>query len=216
MTDPRSPVTPEVVRIAIDDATMRRSAWTLILLNKPRGTVTAQRDPQGRRTVFDVLGDAARGLVAIGRLDRASTGLLLFTNDTQLANWLTDPVNHVPRRYVVTVKGRVDPATATDLERGMTIRGPGKDERLRASRVMIRKASGRETHLIVDLEEGRNREIRRLFEAAGHEVTRLHRIAFGGLALGSLEPGAWRHVTRQELEHAMRSSPGESGIGPRR
>ena len=191
-------VVPERIRIEIDGrAVEARNERRLIAFHKPRGTVTTRRDPEGRKTVFDVLGDAGRGLVAVGRLDRASTGLLLFTNDTQLANALTDPHNRVKRRYVVTVRGRVTPETAAKLQNGVDVEmARGRTERLSAERVEIRKASGRETHLIVDLTEGKNREIRRLFEASGHEVTRLHRIAYGDIELGNLAPGEWR---REEL-----------------
>jgi len=173
------------------------SATRVVLFHKPRGTVTTRRDPEGRRTVFDVLGDAARGLVAVGRLDLASTGLLIFTNDTQLANRLTDPAQRIPRRYVVTVRGRVTPETARQIEAGMTLpsatRG-ARSERLSASRVEILKASNRETHLIVELVEGKNRELRRLFAAVGHEPTRIHRISFGEYELGDLQPGQWLDV----------------------
>jgi pseudouridine synthase len=147
--------------------------------------------------VFDILGEAGRGLVAVGRLDLASTGLLILTNDTQLAHRLTDPAERVPRRYVVTVRGRVTPETVRAIERGLTVPsrgGAGEAERLSASRVEIRKASDRETHLIVELTEGRNRELRRLFEAVGREVTRVHRISFGEYELGDLQPGRWREL----------------------
>src|SRR5207244_1812875 len=178
--DPARRVVPERAVIAIDGAARPKRARRLLLFNKPRGTVTTRRDPQGRRTVFEVLGPAGEGLIAVGRLDLASTGLLLFTNDTQLAHTLTDPVNRLTRTYVVTVRGRVDERTARRLEQGLDVTTPrGVPERLQASHVTIRKASGRETHLIVELTEGRNREIRRLFDAVGHEVTRVHRIAFG-------------------------------------
>jgi 23S rRNA pseudouridine2605 synthase len=195
VTDAATRVVPERVRIRIDGTVVEPPAIgrRLIAFHKPRGTVTTRRDPQGRPTVFDVLGEAGRGLIAIGRLDRASTGLLLFTNDTQLANRLTDPANRVLRRYVVTVRGRLSPDTAAHLERGIEARSStGAIERLHAKRIEIRKASGRETHLFVDLIEGKNREIRRLFEAAGHEVTRVHRIAFGDIELGDLQSGEWR------------------------
>jgi pseudouridine synthase len=144
-----------------------------------------------------VLGTAARGLVPVGRLDLASTGLLIFTSDTQLANRLTDPSKRVSRRYVVTVRGRVTPETARQIERGLVVpgaRSSGRSERLSATRVEIRKASGRETHLIVELVEGRNRELRRLLTAVGHEPTRIHRISFGEYELGDLQPGDWREV----------------------
>jgi len=189
---------PPAVRILIDDAEVARPSdppRRVIAFNKPRGAVTTRRDPDGRPTVFDILGDAGRGLVSVGRLDRASTGLLLFTSDTALAAALTDPARAIVRRYVVTVRGRVTPDAAARLEAGLTLAGErGHAEHLRARRVVIRKASGRETHLLVDLDEGRNREIRRLFQAVGHEATRVHRIAFGAITLGSIPPGAWRPV----------------------
>jgi len=192
-------VVPERARIAIDgEARVQgRAARRVLLFHKPRGTVTSRRDPEGRPTVFDVLGDAARGLVAVGRLDLASTGLLVFTNDTQLAHRLTDPAERVPRRYVVTVRGRVTPQTARQIEHGLFVpatRHGGRSERLSASRVEISKESDRETHLIVVLVEGRNRELRRLFGAVGHEPTRIHRIAFGEYELGDLQPGEWREA----------------------
>lgn len=198
VTNPDLRVTPERLQIEIDGRPAAPAGTPRHLaFHKPRGVVTTRRDPEGRPTVFDVLGDAGRGLVAVGRLDRASTGLLLFTNDTQLANRLTDPKHRVRRRYVVTVRGRVAPGTAALLEAGVDVRtSAGTSERLAAGRVEIRKASGRETHLIVDLVEGRNREIRRLFEAAGHEVTRVHRIAFGDIELGDLPPGEWRTIEK--------------------
>lgn len=197
--DPLAHVIPEKTRIEIDDSRVARGETRVIAFHKPRGVVTTKRDPEGRRTVFDVLGDAADGLIAVGRLDRASTGLLLLTNDTQLAAALTDPARRVIRRYVVTVRGRVAPEDARALEQGVDIRGAdGKRERLGAASVAIRKASGRETHLIVELLEGRNREIRRLFDAIGHEVTRLHRVKYGTIELGDLRPGEWREITDPE------------------
>jgi 23S rRNA pseudouridine2605 synthase len=194
-----TPVVPERAHISIDGAAPAavRSVRRVLLFHKPRGTVTTLRDPEGRRTVFDVLGEAGRGLVAVGRLDLASTGLLVFTNDTQLANQLTDPASAVPRTYVVSVRGRVTPETAHQIESGMVVpsaRPGGKPERLAVSRVEIRKASGRETHLIIELAEGKNRELRRLLEAAGHEPTRIHRISFGEYELGDLQPGEWREA----------------------
>lgn len=200
-TRPTQPVSLERARIEIDGVkTTASRPRRVITFHKPRGTVTTRRDPEGRTTVFDVLGDEAEGLVAVGRLDRASTGLLLLTNDTDLANRLTDPSSRTVRRYVVTVRGKVEPDTAQQLERGLAVRDAhGGTERLAATRVTIRKASNRETHLIVELIEGKNREIRRLFEAAGHEVTRLHRVSFGEFELGTLQPGKWREERADPL-----------------
>lgn len=190
VTDPAMSVVPERSVIAIDDVVQRREPRRIIAFHKPRGVITTTRDPDGRRTVFDVVGTAGRGLIAVGRLDLASTGLLLLTNDTRLAAALTDPARRIPRRYVVTVRGRVDPGGVTRMREGIDVPAPrGGTERLSAQAIEIRKSSARETHMLVTLVEGRNREIRRLFEAIGHDVTRLHRIAFGGVTLGTLQPG---------------------------
>jgi 23S rRNA pseudouridine2605 synthase len=191
-------VTPERGKITLDGTTAVIRQWRTIAFNKPRGVVTTRRDPDGRPTVFDVLGDDARSLVAIGRLDMASTGLLLLTTDTQLANYLTDPANAVVRRYVVTVRGTLHDAEADRMLAG--ING------LRANSVVIRKRSGRETHLIVELVEGKNREIRRMLDALGHPVTKLMRVAFGGIELESLQPGEWREVGRSEMSAISKSS----------
>jgi 23S rRNA pseudouridine2605 synthase len=207
VTNPAARVVPEAVRLTIDGTAIRRSSWRAIAFHKPRGTITTRHDPQGRRTIFDVLGEAGAGLVAVGRLDAASSGLLLLTNDTQLANRLTDPNGRVTRRYVITVRGRVSEDAARAIERGLEVpAADGRRERLHASSVAIRKASNRETHLIVELTEGRNREVRRLFEAVGHQVTRLHRVAFGPIELGDLPPGRWREVGKSDVE--LRESPG--------
>ena len=202
---PTAGVFAERARIVIDDraapsvAARDHAQLRVLLFHKPRGTVTTRRDPEGRRTVFDVLGEAGRGLIAVGRLDLASTGLLIFTNDTQLANRLTDPAMRMPRTYVVTVRGRVTPEAARQIEGGMTVptgtRG-GRPERLSASRVNIRKASNRETHLIVELVEGRNRELRRLFEAGpradADSSHQFWRVRTGGFAAGKVEGGSCR------------------------
>jgi len=197
--DPRLRVAPERARLAVDGVDARRQAWCTLMFHKPRGLLTTRRDPQGRPTVFDALGDMARGLIAVGRLDLATSGLLLLTNDTLLANWITDPAHEVPRVYLVTVRGRV---SADDVQRLRTgIRSAG--DMLRASSIVLRKASGRESHLAVELREGRNREVRRLFDAVGHEVTRLRRVSLGGLVLGDLASGRARALSRQEIRAAF-------------
>jgi pseudouridine synthase len=198
------PVVPEHLRVAIDGEKRTRSLRRTILVYKPRGVLTTRRDPEGRKTIFDLLGDAGRGLVPVGRLDRASSGLLLLTTDTQLANWITDPTNAVMRLYVVTIRGHITPAGLDRLING--IRADGYMMRARA--VTVRKASVRESHVTVELGEGRNREVRRLFEAIGHEVTRLKRVRLGGLTLGSLCPGEWRELTWDEIGAAF---PGARG-----
>ena len=189
ITDPSRRVVPERVEIAIDDIPERAARWRTIVFNKPRGVVTTRHDPDGRQTIYDVLGPTGQGLIAVGRLDLATSGLLVLTTDTRMANWIADPASGVRRVYLVTVRGEVKPEAVAALE-GVT----------------IRKASRRETHLVVELPRGRNREIRRLFAGMGREVTRLKRVAFGGLELGDLEPGAWREVTREEIRASFPSA----------
>jgi 23S rRNA pseudouridine2605 synthase len=197
--DPLQPVVPETARIEIDGRPAVRPRPRTILLHKPRGVVTTRSDPEGRPTVYTCLDGLTDHLVPIGRLDTATTGLLLLTNDTRLADRITDPANAIPRVYLVTVRGELNDATARRLEEGIEDAG----EHLSAKTVTIRKRSGRETHLILELTEGKNREIRRLLAAVGHEVTRLKRVSFGGLELGDLQPGRWREVTEDELRKAF-------------
>lgn len=189
--DPGRLVSPERDRLAVDRTAAHRSAPRMLALHKPRGYVTTRSDPQGRPTVYDLLPADAGGLRAVGRLDLATSGLLLFTNDTQLAHRLTDPASAVPRTYVVTVRGALsDEAAARAVAEGVDDEG----EQLQPTSLSVRKRSTRETHLTVVLTEGRNRELRRLFAALGHEVTRLKRIAFGTVALGDLPVGQVREV----------------------
>ena len=189
--DASYPVVAKHGRISVDDVKPVARAWRTIAFHKPKGVVTTRRDPEGRPTVFDVLGDEGGTLVAVGRLDMASTGLLLLTTDTQLANYLTDPANAVVRRYVVTVRGAFGDDDAGRMTAGI--------DDLRARAVLVRKRSARETHLIVELVEGKNREIRRMFESLGHRVTKLMRVAFGSVELEELQPGEWREVSAREL-----------------
>ena len=191
VTDPLAAVSPERDVIVVSGERAAVRAWRTIAFHKPRGSVTTRRDPGGRPTVFDLLGDEADGLIAVGRLDLATTGLLLLTTDTQLAESLTNPANAVVRRYVVTVRGEVSDDGCAALERGR--------DGLRAASVTVKKRSRRETHLIVELTEGKNREIRRLFASIGHDVTRLLRVAYGPIELGTLQPGHWREVTADEF-----------------
>ena len=199
VTDPAVAVVPERVRISVDGEARARTAWRTVVFNKPRGTVTTRRDPGGRPTVFDVLGEEGRGLVAVGRLDLATTGLLLLTTDTRLADWIADPSNGVPRVYLATVRGAIDDDALARMRAGVS----NGRERLAAHAVTLRKRSARESHLTVELREGRNREVRRLFAAVGHEVTRLKRVALGGLELGDLAPGAWRALSPREVDAAF-------------
>ena len=194
--DPTRRVTPETMAIAIDGRAPARATEPIVVaLHKPRGYVTTRSDPEGRKTVYDLLSDLPTRVVPVGRLDLATSGLLILTNDTQLANWLADPQTAMPRVYLVTVDGRVDEQAVERLTHGIVI----GSERLAAAAVEVRKTSGKESHLTLTLTEGKNREVRRLLEAVGHPVTRLRRVQFGGLELGDLAPGHWRKVPAAEV-----------------
>lgn len=204
VTDPGLPVVPERSRFVFDGVTAERPEALTLLLYKPRGVVSTRRDPQGRPTVFDLVAGWGRHLAAVGRLDLATSGLLLLTSETALADWLCDPGSGVPRVYLVTVRGEVNDEAVARALAGVVERG----EKLTAAAVTVRKRSRRESHLVVTLCEGRNREIRRLFAALGHEVTALKRVGFGPLTLGELAPGEARELSRDELRRAFPAWPG--------
>ena len=200
VTEPGLRVVPERIAITIDGAARERvSESVTIVLHKPRGYVTTRSDPEGRKTVYDLLTDLPHRVVAAGRLDLATSGLLILTNDTQFANWLTEPRTAIPRVYLVTVKGEITDAEALQLTDGVVSRG----ERLAASDIVVRKRSKRESHVTITLTEGKNREIRRMFDAIDHPVTQLRRVQFGGLELGTLAPGKWRRLADEELRAAF-------------
>jgi 23S rRNA pseudouridine2605 synthase len=203
VAEPLTPVVPERVRIAIDGREARQPQPQTVLLHKPRGVITTRSDPRGRPTVYGCLAGCDAHLIPVGRLDAATSGLLLLTNDTRFADWVTDPANAVRRVYLVTARGDLSAERALQLTAGIDDAG----ERLAAERVTVRKRSRRETHLVLELTEGKNREVRRLLAALGHPVTALKRVAFGGLDLGTLAPAAWRALAPAELRAAFPGAP---------
>ena len=199
VTDPFRRVRPETAAITIDGAVVGNAAAVYLLLNKPRGLVTTRDDPAARATVYDCLSDPSLPFVApVGRLDKASEGLLVLTNDTRWAARLTDPASHVDKTYHVQVAGLPDEAVLARLRAGVL--EPETGERLSAKRIELLRAGSRSSHwLTVVLDEGRNRQIRRLLAVEGLEVKRLVRVALGSLALGELPKGTWRHLTSAEV-----------------
>lgn len=197
--DPAFRVVPEKVRITVDGKSVARAAFCTIMLYKPRGVVTTKSDEKGRKSVYDLLPEHLRHLHPVGRLDMATTGLLLMTTDTQLSHFLTCPDNKIPRTYTVTVQGKITDEHIRRLSEGIEDKG----EKLKASKITLRKVSHKESHLIIELCEGKNREIRRMFEALGSEVTALKRMAFGKLTLGTLTPGQLREVNVKEIGHDL-------------
>lgn len=165
-----------------------------ILLNKPRGYVTTLSDEQGRPNAAQLVADCGVRVYPVGRLDMDSEGLLLFTNDGAFANALMHPKHQVKKTYDVWVTGYV-PGAEIRLARPIELDG----YTIRKPEVKLFKADGNRARIRVTIHEGRNRQIRRMCQAAGMTVTRLRRIREGSLSLGDLAPGAWRYLTREEV-----------------
>ena len=178
-----------------------------ILFYKPRGVVCTSDDPEGRRTVQDYFHDVPERLYNVGRLDLNSEGLLLMTNDGELANRLTHPRYGVEKTYYAVLDGPVDDAGLRRLARGVQL----DDGMTAPARVEhVRQTQRGDTSLVITIREGRNRQIRRMAEAVGHRTLRLKRERLGPLTLDGLAPGQWRYLTAAELER-LRASVGLSG-----
>ena len=192
-------VQPERDRIEIDGKHVERATPVYLMLNKPRGLVTTRDDPQGRSTIYDCLRDEALPFVApVGRLDKASEGLLLLTNDSRWSARLLDPASHVDKVYHVQVRGPELDTIPSRVAAGVVEHATG--ERLTVKAIsLLRTGSRSGAWFEVVLDEGKNRQLRRIFAEAGVEVQRLLRVAIGPLALGDLAKGAWRPLTGDEV-----------------
>jgi 23S rRNA pseudouridine2605 synthase len=183
-------------RIAVDGRTIRASSQVYVMLHKPRGWVTTTSDELDRSTVYELLPDDLPRVVAVGRLDLDTEGLLLFTNDTRWADRITDPRSHLDKVYHVKVRGPVDDRMVAAMLEGVDA-GRGEVMRLKAV-LPLRRRDRDGTWLEVVLDEGRNRQIRRVMEAVGVDIERLVRVAIGPVQLGDLGPGTWRVLTPEE------------------
>ena len=194
---PGARVDPDRSTIVVDDRRIGLEAERLyLLLHKPRGYLSTRRDPQGRKTVMSLLDKhVARTVYPVGRLDRDASGLMLFTNDGELANRLLHPSYHVPRAYEVEVTGRPDQATLRRLASGVQL----SDGVTLPARVKVHRSGAETSVLKLTLREGRKNQVKRMLAAIGHPVRSLRRVGFGSLHLGRMPPGASRPLRRTEV-----------------
>jgi 23S rRNA pseudouridine2605 synthase len=189
-------VDPRTAVIRVDgDRLPPVSEHVYLALHKPRGVVSTMSDPEGRRSLADLVADRPERLFHVGRLDTDTDGLILLTNDGNLANRLAHPSHAVPKTYVVEVAGRVRPLVARRLREGIEL----EDGPVAADSVSIDQAEADRSMLTLTLHEGRNRIVRRMFDAVGHPVRRLTRTSVGPVRLAGLRSGQMRELTRAEL-----------------
>lgn len=192
--DPEAPVSLERDRILVDGKPLSSSSPLYLMLNKPRGVVTTAADEKGRRTVYGCLPAGLPWVAPVGRLDKASEGLLLLTNDSEWAARILAPETHLDKTYHVQIASLADSELLLAMEKGVSADG----ERLRVKRASRLRGGSRNTWLEIVLDEGKNRHIRRLLAALGVEVLRLLRVAIGPLVLGDLPKGISRPLTADE------------------
>ena len=193
-------ITIDGERIAIP----KKKSFRYIMMNTPRGYVTTVSDELDRRCVMDLLDDVEDRVYPVGRLDRNSEGLLLFTNDGEFANSIMHPSRHISKTYRVTVRPDINDEQLVQLSEGVEIDGK---KTLPATVVVKEKEQGRVV-LLITIKEGRNRQIRKMCEAVGLEVARLRRTSIGPIKLGMLKPGTYRDLTAEELR-AIRNAIGK-------
>jgi len=181
-------------RIEVDGKRIGESARVYLVMNKPRGVVTTTEDEQGRETVYGILPEGLPWVGPVGRLDKASEGLLLFTNDSEWAARVTAPETHLDKTYHVQIGVRANDELLRALEEGVRHDG----ELLKAKRASALRRGEKNAWIAIVLDEGKNRQIRRMLEALGVEVLRLVRVAIGPLELGTLAKGATRKITSAE------------------
>jgi len=193
--DPETPVHLGRDRIAVDGRAIESAAKIYLILNKPRGVVTTADDEKGRPTVYASLPAGTPWVGPVGRLDMASEGLLLLTNDSEWAARITDPETHLDKTYHVRVKGSVTEAVLNSVTAGIKT---SDGDFLRAKRARVVRHGDRNAWIEIVLDEGKNRHIRRMMDVLGLEVLRLIRIAVGPLVLGDLQKGSCRPLTKTE------------------
>jgi pseudouridine synthase len=195
VTDPDRWIDPDKDAVTLDGARLRSARKLYLLVYKPKGYLTTYRDPQGRKTIYDLIPERDRYLFPVGRLDLDTSGLLIMTNDSAFAEALTNPEHEVPKTYLVKASKLLTDEQLARLRTGVTL----KDGPTRPARVTrLRDSSGR-TVFEITLTEGRNRQVRRMVEAENAKVLKLVRVAIGGLRIGDLPIGSVRPLLVEEV-----------------
>lgn len=196
--DPAVSADPERDHVRVDGKLLRTQPLvkTYYLFNKPRNVVSTFEDPQGRVCLGDLIKPIRKGLFSVGRLDFDAEGLMILTNDGELAQKLSHPSHAVPRTYLVKVKGVPEDKELGKIRKGMSI---GDGQRVGDIKWQVLSSQKTTTWMRIILFEGRKNEIKRIFDRVGHPVRKIRRIGFGGLSLGRLPVGAWRPLTQDEI-----------------
>jgi len=217
VTELGSKADPDADEIKVDGRRIRTQARKrYILLHKPRGYITSRSDPQGRPTVIDLLRGVREYIYPVGRLDYDSEGLLLLTNDGDLAARLTHPRHEVDKVYEARVRGIPDEHALERLAKGVTIEG----QRTAPAKVRLldppvkRPTENEQTRVELAIHEGRQRQVRKMFDAVGHPVVRLKRVRIGPIADPDMPPGHWRELTPQEVARLQRAAGLAGGERP--
>jgi 23S rRNA pseudouridine2605 synthase len=187
--------------VEVDGRRITAEPRVYLVLNKPRGVVTTLHDPEGRPTVGALVRGAGARVVPVGRLDYHTSGVLLLTNDGELQSVLQHPSRGVPKVYVAKVQGVLDEARIERWGQSLVVEG----KRTQPASVRLLRVEGDKTWIEVMLQEGKNRQVRRLGEAARTPVLRLSRLSFAGITVEGLRPGQWRHLTADELVSLQRA-----------
>lgn len=184
--------------IKVDGKPINRQSKMYLVLNKPKGVITSAKDPEGRKVVSDFLPGIKERVYPVGRLDYDTEGLLILTNDGDFANLLTHPKHHVPRTYLATVRGVPHGSVLEKLQKGIKL-DDGMTAPAEVDYYDVNPEKN-EAVITITIYEGRNRQVRRMFEAVGYPVSRLKRIQFGPLLLGVLQRGKYRNLTASEVD----------------